>query len=73
MEVEQVTSITVFTNKILVVFVFFGVVEFHDVRGVEIFHAVDFSFEIVEEVGFFHETFHADKFEGELLAFVCFD
>ncbi len=50
LEVEKIASITVFADKILVVFVLLGVVEFHDVRGVESFHALDLAFEVVKEV-----------------------
>ncbi len=67
LEVEQIAAITVLTHKILVVLVFFCVDELHKVGGVETFHAVDFSFKVVEEIGLLHEAFHGDELDSELL------
>ncbi len=67
LEVEQIAAITVLTHKILVVLVFFCVDELHKVGGVETFHALDFSFKVVEEIGLLHEAFHGDELDGELL------
>ena len=73
LKVKEIASVTVFADKILVVFVLLGVVEFHDVWGVEGFHAFDLAFQVIKEVWLLHETFHGDKFKGELLPFVCLD
>lgn len=73
LQVKEVTSITVFTDKVLIVLILLSIVEFHDVGGVEGFHALYLTFKVVEKVRFLHETFHGNEFEGELLTLVCLD
>ena len=55
------------------VFIFEGLLELNDVGLFDLFHALDFSSEIVHEVGCFFEFVERDEFECVVFALLILD